>query len=167
MRQTRASHLRQSLPSPRRSPDQARAKRRHIAGTHAKELGDDAVTVAAASRTGAGKMSSTLSTGCSTASVIAAPMSATHAVVQMVRAPARGSRRNFGSLYTSSEGALEPPPHPGCTPQCLRDLCSGFGLFYKELYGCTDLRGRPAERGRGSRASQNQVTAGYTSLFTR
>ena len=36
-----------------------------------------------------------------------------------------------------------------------------------DLYGCTDLRGRPAERGRGSHASGNQVIAGCRSAAGR
>ena len=43
------------------------------------------------------------------------------------------------------------------------DLVSASGMkigaVYKRVYGFTDLRGRPAGRGRSSRASTNQVTA--------
>ena len=35
-----------------------------------------------------------------------------------------------------------------------------IGAVYERVYGFTDLRGKPAGRGRGSRASANQVTAG-------
>ena len=34
---------------------------------------------------------------------------------------------------------------------------------YEAFYGFTDLRGRPARRGRGSRRTANQVTAGECS----
>ena len=36
-----------------------------------------------------------------------------------------------------------------------------IGAFYKRFYGFTDLRGKPAGRGRDGRGSPNQVTAGY------
>ena len=35
-----------------------------------------------------------------------------------------------------------------------------IGAVYERVYGFTDLRGRPAGRGRSQRASPNQVTAG-------
>ena len=48
-----------------------------------------------------------------------------------------------------------------------------IGAVYERVYGFTDLRGKPAGRGRGSRGSNNQVVAGfyhrqpeYTSIIT-
>ena len=52
-----------------------------------------------------------------------------------------------------------PAPHWGCTPLDLGRLSSDFKTICMDLYGCTDLRGRSAERGRGSHASANQVIA--------
>ena len=52
------------------------------------------------------------------------------------------------------------------------DLVSASGMkigaVYKRVYGFTDLRGRPAGRGRGRRGPPNQVTAGepWTHFFT-
>ena len=37
---------------------------------------------------------------------------------------------------------------------------SNIGAFYKHFYGFTDLRGGRRRRGRGSRGTTNQVTAG-------
>ena len=47
-----------------------------------------------------------------------------------------------------------------CVPGLLGLLHSGFKAVFKELYGCTDFRGRLAKRGRGRHASANQVIAG-------
>ena len=48
------------------------------------------------------------------------------------------------------------------------DLVSASGMkigaVYKRVYGFTDLRGRPAGRGRARRRPPNQVTAGSLSL---
>ena len=50
------------------------------------------------------------------------------------------------------------------------DLVSASGMkigaVYKRVYGFTDLRGRPAGRGRARHGPPNQVTAGVTSQFS-
>jgi hypothetical protein len=55
---------------------------------------------------------------------------------------------------------MNPPPHPACNPSMLGLCRQPFHSISWVMYGCTDLRGSPAERGRDGRGSRNQIIAG-------
>ena len=56
--------------------------------------------------------------------------------------------------------ALKGPRWPGLLRGCLEGLRALKKENYRVTYGFTELRGKPAGRGRDGRASGNQVTAG-------
>ena len=57
----------------------------------------------------------------------------------------------------------------GLVQGCLRNHSGASGTWKlnenRRFYGFTDFRGKPARRGRGRRASANQVTAGMRQCF--